>query len=49
MLRAGLDVRTVADRLGHSSPELIFSTYSHWIASAERDAAEKVDAMPTAG
>jgi integrase len=47
MLRAGLDVRTVADRLGHASPELIFSTYSHWVAAADRDAAEKLGSVLT--
>ncbi len=49
MLRAGLDVRTIADRLGHSTPELIFSTYSHWIAAADREAAERVGAVLTGG
>jgi integrase len=49
MLRAGLDVRTIADRLGHSTPELIFSTYSHWVAAADREAAERVAAVLTGG
>jgi integrase len=49
MLRMGLDVRTVADRLGHATPELIFSTYSHWIAAADRDAAEKLGRVLTSG
>jgi len=47
MLRAGLDVRTVADRLGHSTPALIFSTYSHWIAAADADAAAKLGRVLT--
>jgi hypothetical protein len=33
----------------HSLPVLIFSTYSLWIASADRAAAEKVGAVLTAG
>ena len=35
MLSAGVDVKTVASRLGHADPALLFTTYSHFIASAD--------------
>ncbi|MGH2556223.1 MAG: hypothetical protein ACRDHO_10960, partial [Actinomycetota bacterium] len=49
LLGLGLVVilRSVSDRLGHATPELIFSTYSHWSAAADREAAEKVGRVLT--
>lgn len=37
---AGVDARTVADRLGHSSPAFTMTTYVHGTTVAQRHAAE---------
>lgn len=42
-LAAGVDVRTVAGRAGHSSPTLTLSTYAHVIETADRHAASVVE------
>ena len=41
-LVAGVDVRIVADRLGHSSPMITWQTYQHVIKGMQSDAAERV-------
>lgn len=41
-LVAGVDVRIVADRLGHSSPMVTWQTYQHVIKGMQSDAAERV-------
>jgi integrase len=45
MLVSGTDVKTVASRLGHANPALLFSTYSHFIDSADQGAADKLDVL----
>jgi integrase len=45
MLTSGIDVKTAASRLGHADPALLFSTYSHFIASADRAAADKLESL----
>lgn len=40
-----VDARTVADRLGHSSPSFTLSTYAHAVAHAQAGAVSLVDAM----
>ena len=40
LIRAGEDARTVADRLGHSTPVLTLSTYSHAFESAKQRTAD---------
>jgi len=40
MLGAGVDVRTVAGRLGHSNPSTTLNVYSHFLPERDRDAAE---------
>jgi integrase len=42
MLTAGVDVRTVAGRLGHRSAMTTLNVYSHFIESADRDAADRL-------
>lgn len=37
---AGIDARTIADRLGHSSPAFTMSVYVHGVSEAQRRAAE---------
>jgi integrase len=45
MLASGTDVRPVAGRLGHASATTTLQTYSHLIGQADRDAAERLDAL----
>jgi integrase len=40
LVAAGVDHRTVADRLGHSSPSFTLATYVHGVSEAQRRAAE---------
>lgn len=42
LLAAGVDVRTIADRLGHSDPALTLRVYSHEIEARARDTADVV-------
>jgi integrase len=42
---AGVDVRIVSERLGHSSPLITWQTYQHVIKGMQPDAAEKVAAL----
>ena len=42
---AGVDVRIVSERLGHSSPLITWQTYQHVIKGMQSDAAEKVAAL----
>ncbi|MCA1707602.1 MAG: hypothetical protein LC808_31755 [Actinobacteria bacterium] len=37
--RSGVDVRTVAGRLGHRNASTTLNVYSHFLAEADRDAA----------
>ena len=40
LISAGVDIRTVATRLGHASPTTTLNTYSHFVPEADREAAE---------
>jgi integrase len=40
LLTAGVDVRTVAGRLGHRNAATTFKVYSHFVPEADRQAAE---------
>ncbi len=42
MLAAGVDVRTVAGRLGHRNASTTLNTYSHFLPEADRDAADSL-------
>ncbi|MCL4414964.1 MAG: site-specific integrase [Actinobacteria bacterium] len=42
LIGAGIDVRTVAGRLGHSSPSITLNVYAHFIEDADREAARRV-------
>ena len=44
-LQAGVHVKIVSERLGHSSVIITLDTYSHAIPGLQRDAAEKVAAL----
>jgi integrase len=41
-LVAGIDVKIVSERLGHSSPLITWQTYQHVIKGMQTDTAEKV-------
>jgi hypothetical protein len=45
MLVSGTDVKMVASRLGQTNPALLFTTYSHYIESADQTAADRLDAL----
>lgn len=40
LIAAGVDVRTVSSRLGHSDPSVTLRVYSHVLEQKEREAAE---------
>lgn len=40
LLTAGIDVRTVAGRLGHAHPSTTLNVYAAFVPGADRDAAE---------
>ncbi|MGA2472755.1 MAG: tyrosine-type recombinase/integrase [Acidimicrobiales bacterium] len=40
LLAAGVDVRTVAGRLGHRNPSTTLNVYSHFVPEADQEAAE---------
>jgi hypothetical protein len=42
---AGVDVKIVSERLGHSSPLITWQTYQHVIKGMQSDAAERVAAL----
>lgn len=44
-LVAGVDVRIVSERLGHTSPLITWQTYQHVIKGMQSDAAEKVASL----
>jgi integrase len=43
MLVSGVDVKTAASRLGHTSPGLLLNVYAHYIDSADQAAAERLE------
>jgi integrase len=45
LLRAGVDVKVVAVRLGHSSTAVTQNVYQHRVEQLDRAAAEKVAGM----
>jgi integrase len=40
LLAAGVDVRTVAGRLGHRNPSTTLNVYSHFVPETDQEAAE---------
>jgi integrase len=45
LIAAGIDVVTVSKRLGHASPALTLSTYSHLFENKDDQAAAAIDAV----
>lgn len=44
-LVAGIDVKIVSERLGHSSPMVTWSIYQHVVQGMQTDAAERVASL----
>jgi len=45
LLGAGVNIKAVASRLGHSSAALTLSTYAHVLPGADQDAAQRIDEL----
>ena len=45
LLAGGVDVRTVAGRLGHRNPNVTLNVYAHFLPEADREAADLLGAM----
>ena len=43
---AGVDVRTIAGRLGHANPAVTLRTYAHFLEATDRQAAEVMGKLP---
>jgi integrase len=43
--QAGMDLKTISSRLGHSSIRLTADTYGHIVESLQTDAAQRLDAF----
>lgn len=43
LLGAGVDIRTAATLLGHSSPQMTLNVYAHQLAGLKEDAVAKLD------
>jgi integrase len=43
----GVDIRTIAGRLGHANPNLTLRTYSHFLEVADREAADAMGKLAT--
>jgi len=44
LISGGVDVRTVAGRLGHANPNVTLSTYAAWVPARDQDAANLIGA-----
>ena len=44
LLRAGVNVKVISERLGHASIGITLDTYSHVMPGMQEEAAEKIDA-----
>jgi integrase len=50
LIANGVDIRTVATRLGHASPTTTLNTYTHFVSDADREAADLLASLlPTTG
>ena len=45
---AGIDVRTIAGRLGHADPSITLRTYAHFLEAADRNAADVMGGLALA-
>lgn len=49
LLKAGVGVRVVADRLAHATPTLTMNTYAHVLPGQDAEAAAKLEAALNGG
>ena len=42
-LKAGVDVRVVAERLGHANPKMVLDVYAHVLPGMQREATELLE------
>lgn len=49
LLAAGVDIRTVAGRLGHSQPSTTLNRYTEWLQARDQDAAETIGSILGSG
>jgi integrase len=45
LISAGVDIATIAKRLGHASPAITLSVYSHRFKRDDRAAADAIDRL----
>ena len=45
MIAAGVDAKTVADRLGHSTPVVTLAFYTHSVSETQRQAADVIGSV----
>jgi integrase len=45
LLAAGIDIRTVAGRIGHSQPSTTLNRYTEWLQARDQDAAETIGSI----
>jgi integrase len=49
LLGAGVNIKAVSSRLGHSSAAPTLSTYAHLLPGADQDAAQRIDDLLSGG
>ncbi|MBS3977746.1 MAG: site-specific integrase [Syntrophomonadaceae bacterium] len=45
LLQAGVDIKIISERLGHSSIRITYDIYSHLMPGMQKDAADKLEAL----
>jgi integrase len=45
LLAAGVNIKVIAERLGHANPTITLNTYSHLMPNAQAEAAARIDAI----
>ena len=45
LIKCGVDILTVAKRLGHAEPSMTLNTYAHLIEGADEAAAKAIEGM----
>lgn len=48
MLRAGVNVKAISERLGHASSAITLDTYSHVMPGMQEEAAERIEGLRAA-
>jgi integrase len=45
LLRAGVNIKTISERLGHSNVQITWNTYAHVLPESHAEAADVVDSL----